>query len=270
MSEKYRVMPDAPNEVVRPLLLEDRIWSCFALGDLEPAEREHTRVPAAVRPDGSVAAAWVIYEAPGDVSMVPFGDVDGLRRILKEIALPEEPSILHRKGHANLIEGVFDVVGPPKQIARMALASGELQPVSAPEGFDLDPITASMYSEVDALYEQWEGSGLRAADFRGGPMVGARDTDGELVAVAAALLERIEDRFAIVSGVFTRTDYRGRGLAKATTSALCERLISIGCDLISLNVILDNAAAHRAYRSFGFRDAIPYERIMARRVGPGR
>jgi GNAT superfamily N-acetyltransferase len=73
--------------------------------------------------------------------------------------------------------------------------------------------------------------------------------DGRLVSYAASP-EMLED-LAIVRGVFTAPDERGKGYSKAVCSALVRRLLDEGKGVI-LYVSKDNAAALRVYRSVGF------------------
>ena len=57
-----------------------------------------------------------------------------------------------------------------------------------------------------------------------------------------------------ISGVFTREKYRGRGYAKAVTSALTREAISSEA-IVSLHVEVDNELAIKLYKSLGYRVA---------------
>lgn len=74
---------------------------------------------------------------------------------------------------------------------------------------------------------------------------------GKLVSYAASP-EILED-LAIVRGVFTAPDERGKGYSKGVCSALVSRLLDEGKKVI-LYVSRDNAAALSVYRSIGFRE----------------
>jgi GNAT superfamily N-acetyltransferase len=78
---------------------------------------------------------------------------------------------------------------------------------------------------------------------------------GKLVSYAASP-EILED-LAIVRGVFTAPDNRGKGYSKAVCSALVSRLLDEGREVM-LYVSKDNAVAISVYRSLGFRETGHY------------
>jgi len=81
------------------------------------------------------------------------------------------------------------------------------------------------------------------------PVWGAFDKD-RLVGVARA---RVTLPFAwVISGVYTRPDHRGRGVAQAVTGALCRQAEAIGA-VPGLFVREENTPARRAYEKLGFR-----------------
>jgi GNAT superfamily N-acetyltransferase len=76
--------------------------------------------------------------------------------------------------------------------------------------------------------------------------------EGERLVSYAASPEILED-LAIVRGVFTAPDRRGKGYSKAVCSALVSWLLGEGKEAM-LYVSEDNAAALSVYRSLGFRE----------------
>ncbi len=56
----------------------------------------------------------------------------------------------------------------------------------------------------------------------------------------------------VIGGVFTRKRYRGRGYAKAVTSALTRKAVSSGA-IVGLHVEVDNELAIKAYKSLGYQ-----------------
>lgn len=76
--------------------------------------------------------------------------------------------------------------------------------------------------------------------------------EGEKLVSYAASPEILED-LAIVRGVFTAPDKRGKGYSKAVCSALAKRLFDEGKQVM-LYVSKDNAAALSVYKSLGFRE----------------
>jgi predicted GNAT family acetyltransferase len=91
---------------------------------------------------------------------------------------------------------------------------------------------------------------------------GARD-GARLVAVAGTHVISRHRRIGAIGGVLTHPDYRGRGLATATTGAVARALVDQGINLIILNVRADNAPAVAAYSRLGFR---PWRRFTEGRA----
>ncbi|WP_306205633.1 GNAT family N-acetyltransferase [Actinoplanes sp. RD1] len=80
--------------------------------------------------------------------------------------------------------------------------------------------------------------------------VGLRDEAGRLLAVAADAWST--STVASIGGVATRTDMRGRGLARRVCGALTAQL-SAGRRTVSLLVDLENVPALRTYERLGYR-----------------
>jgi predicted GNAT family acetyltransferase len=73
---------------------------------------------------------------------------------------------------------------------------------------------------------------------------------------------------AAVGNVLTHHDFRGRGYAKQTTSAVTQELLRT-CDDVVLNVRSDNPPALGAYRAIGYTEHNRFEeRLSHRRGGP--
>jgi ribosomal protein S18 acetylase RimI-like enzyme len=124
--------------------------------------------------------------------------------------------------------------------------------------------------EIERLYACGTGGGIAFAPFQleTGMFRGIR-RKGELVAVAGVQVASRGEGVAAVGNVFTRPDWRGRGLAQAATSAVAAAAMEAGIGTIGLNVAASNAAAIRAYESIGFRTRFGYFEGVAERVGNG-
>jgi hypothetical protein len=79
--------------------------------------------------------------------------------------------------------------------------------------------------------------------------------DGEIVSKAEIMVRT--SRAALIGGVYTVPEYRGRGLCFACMSLLCEGILeNIG--KACLNVSKENAPAQRVYRGIGFTELCDY------------
>jgi ribosomal protein S18 acetylase RimI-like enzyme len=77
-----------------------------------------------------------------------------------------------------------------------------------------------------------------------------REVDGAVVATAEAT--PAVPHAALVGGVYTLPEHRGRGHSTACVAALCSRMLErVGA--VALSVEPENEAAFRAYRRIGFR-----------------
>lgn len=74
--------------------------------------------------------------------------------------------------------------------------------------------------------------------------------EGEVVSKSEILVST--GRMALIGGVYTLPEYRGRGFSFACTSLLCERSLKHH-EMICLNVAGENAPALSVYRGLGFR-----------------
>ena len=70
----------------------------------------------------------------------------------------------------------------------------------------------------------------------------------------------------ITRDVLTQPEFRGRGYAEATTSAVTAQLLEF-CDHVVLNVRSDNPPALNAYRRLGFAEHVRFEERLGHRIG---
>lgn len=108
-------------------------------------------------------------------------------------------------------------------------------------------------------HEEEEAETTRINLEKGGRCYGVHK-DGRLVAAASTSAE--SDLSAMVIGVCTHPDYRGRGYASALVAKLCGDCLREG--LSSLCLFYDNPAAGRIYRRIGFVEMGEY--LMLRRA----
>ena len=118
---------------------------------------------------------------------------------------------------------------------------------------------------LQALYADGEASG-EAPDFfmpqtvNDGAYCGVFEGQ-ELVAAAGTHVLSRDEGAAAIGNVYTRRDRRGRGLARAGTAGVLERLDGVAT--VALNVRTDNAVALRVYESLGFRRHCRFHEAVA-------
>ena len=79
------------------------------------------------------------------------------------------------------------------------------------------------------------------------------DVEGRVI--SAALSSAEAGRAAMLGGVATLPEHRGKGLSALCVGALCDHLFRKGMDTISLFYLIDNEPARRVYHKLGFRAA---------------
>ena len=118
--------------------------------------------------------------------------------------------------------------------------------------------------ELNRLYQLGFGAWLPSSAIAEGIYYGIR-VNGSLIAAAGTHVVSREARLAVVGNVLTHVDYRGRGYAKAVTSAVTAELLR-SCDQVVLNVRADNPPAIQAYRRLGYMVHCEFEERLVRRI----
>jgi ribosomal protein S18 acetylase RimI-like enzyme len=150
-----------------------------------------------------------------------------------------------------------------KQMMRMGLA---------PRAFALHTGAARKLSPddlraVQSLHSDGDAGGERPDFFlpsmlASGAYAGIFD-GGELIASAGTHIVSDRESVAAVGNVYVKRSHRGRGMAKAVTSAVVAELLGRGIATIVLSVEETNAAAIRAYHQLGFRPHMPFVQAFA-------
>ena len=118
-------------------------------------------------------------------------------------------------------------------------------------------LDVSYLPQLEALYLHGGGDAFRRRSLELGVVYGVFDND-RLVSAAGTHIVSEGERIAALGNVMTHPDYRGRGLATAATSAVCEELLECGIEMIGLSVGRSNATAQRVYEKIGFKRRVPF------------
>ena len=121
-------------------------------------------------------------------------------------------------------------------------------------------------SELNRLYGLGFAAWIPSGAIAEGVYYGIR-VNGRLVAAAGTHVISREARLAVVGNVLTHLEHRGRGYAKAVTSAVTAELLR-SCDQVVLNVRADNPPAIAAYTRLGYQEHCRFEERLVRRTTP--
>jgi ribosomal protein S18 acetylase RimI-like enzyme len=239
------------------VLERDRIWSAYALADLDPPHAAH--------------AAWLASELAVVLTYAGFQPP-----VLFAAGAPEEVRLLFEQvpaggylftlipTHRALLEDRI-LESHETIMWRMGLRPDAFDPSLAQ---DAHPLTLEDLPEIEALF----GKGSDRPDaFDPGQLAdeaffGIRL--GQLVSAAGTHVVSAVRGVAAVGNVYTHPAHRGQGLATRTTAAVVQALLQRpGLRTIVLNVARENAAALRCYQRLGFWPFCGYHEGVGR-LGP--
>jgi ribosomal protein S18 acetylase RimI-like enzyme len=247
--------------LLRAFLENDRLRAAYALCDLDPLEFGKTRWGIATRA-GETVAVVLEYTGLTPQPMFVMGETTGVVEILRHVIRPRLVYLATDASHLPAIESVYRVdPGPP--MLRMVVDRLTFRPYSG-VALKLLPVEIG---DLNRLYGYGFTAWLPAESIATGVYYGIREA-GRLIAAAGTHVISAEAGLAAVGNVMTHPDYRGRGYAKLTTSAVTQELLRT-CDEVVLNVRSDNPQAVAAYRALGYRIHNTFEERLARRRGGG-
>lgn len=245
--------------VLREFLEQDRLFAAYAICDLEEREFSRTRWGAAFNGDQLVAVA-LEYSGMTPQPLFVMGQSEGIEAILREVIRPRAAYVAARTESMPAVESVYRVdAGPP--MVRMWVDRARFRPYPA----EVQRLLPVEIGELNRLYQLGFASWLPSSAIAEGVYYGIR-VNGRLIAAAGTHVISREARLAVVGNVLTHVDFRGRGYAKAVTSAVTGELLR-SCDQVALNVRSDNPPALQAYRRLGYAEHVRFEERLVHRLG---
>lgn len=246
--------------LLRRFLERDRLFAAYALCDLDEREFARTRWGVGYRAEEPVAVA-LEYAGPAPQPLFAMGEPVAVAALLRDVVRPRVAFLACADAALPEIERVYRVDAGPTMV-RMWVDRTTFRPAPGATA-RLLPVEIA---DLNRLYDLGLTSWLPAESIARGVYFGVR-LGGRLVAAAGTHVVSPEARLAVVGNVMTHRDYRGRGLAKITTSAVTQELLRT-CDQVVLNVRADNPPALAAYRSLGYQEHVRFaERLVHRRAG---
>jgi GNAT superfamily N-acetyltransferase len=247
-------------DLIRTFLDRDRIYAAYALADLEDRESARSRW-AIARAGDEVVSLVLEYGGPSPQPLFIAGRDDGIEAILRDVVKPSIAYVACLPANQAAVESRYRLE-PGPQMVRMWVDRSTFRP-AVDAGIEV--LTSGDAGELNRLYRLGFGSWLPPQAINEGIYRGIR-VNGRLVAAAGTHVIGKRAGIAVVGNVLTQPEYRGRGYAQATTSAVTAHLLEF-CDHVVLNVRSDNPPALNAYRRLGYAEHVRFEERLAHRIG---
>jgi len=257
----YVVQPVVDIASIRSILAPRVEYTAYALGQLEPALFPRTRWYYA---RGTTGTGLVLHSRGGlgDATFV-LGDPDAVSAILSIHPGTAQTYATCRPQHLDTLRRYFRLANQQPMI-RMAVTRERFEPV-------VDQPTAVLSGidirKVNALYGSEGGPSYYIPEHIDSGVYRGVVEEGRLVAIAGTHVVSRQEGVAVVGNVFTHPDYRGKGYATATTSAVTETLLKY-CDHVVLTVDPNNTPAVAAYARLGYREVCQLVEASAARRDP--
>ena len=247
--------------LLRDFLERDRLRAAYAICDLDQKEFGRTKWGVATE-HGEPIAVVLEYGGLTPQPLFVMGDPEGAAAILRDVIKPRLVYLAADQTHLAAVGREYRI-DPGPQMVRMWVNRQLFKPIYGP----VIRLAPADIVDLNRLYGLGFAGWLPSDSIANGVYYGVR-IGGRLVAAAGTHVISGEARMAAVGNVMTHSQYRGRGYAKATTSAVTQELLRM-CDDVVLNVRSDNPPALATYRALGYRDHCRFEeRLAHRRGGP--
>jgi GNAT superfamily N-acetyltransferase len=245
--------------LLRGFLEQDRIWSAYAICDLDDREFRRTRWGAAFD-GGEVVSVALEYAGLTPQPLFAMGRNDGIEAILRDVIRPRAAYVAALRETMPAVGVQYQLDHGPEMV-RMWVDRASFRPAQAAA----QRLLPAEIGDLNRLYQLGFASWLPPSAIGEGIYFGIR-VGGRLVAAAGTHVISADARLAVVGNVLTHSEYRGRGYATATTGAVTAELLRF-CDEVVLNVRADNPPALQAYRKLGYREHVRFEERLGHRRG---
>jgi ribosomal protein S18 acetylase RimI-like enzyme len=246
-------------DLLRSFLERDRLRAAYALCDLEDREFAKSKWGIAVE-HGQPTCVVLEFGGLTPQPLFAMGDADGIVAVLRDVIRPRLVYLAADEALLPAIGRIYRIDAGP-QMLRMVVDRRAFRPVAGP-AVRLTPVDIV---DLNRLYGLGFAGWLPSEAIATGVYYGIR-VAGRLVAAAGTHVISPTAALAAVGNVLTHADFRNRGFAKLTTSAVTEDLLRT-CEDVVLNVRADNPPAIAAYRALGYREYCRFEERLAHRRG---
>ncbi len=253
-----RVTEFKDTELLRELLIRDRVGHAYLLGDLDPSYLPFCRW-FGVEEDGTILALALFYKGLRLPTLLTATRdhsshcVEALDVVLGEIKhqLPEQVWIHAWDHHLEVTQRHFSCQNI-QQMQRMSTRPGPwLESTSASSQTTVRRLGHRDTAAIVALYQYYPDHFFEPYQLESGLYFGVHGPDNTLAAIAGVHVFSQAYDIAAIGNITTHPDFRKHGYASAVTLRLLEELFK-SVSLVTLNVRQNNAAATALFKKFGF------------------
>jgi ribosomal protein S18 acetylase RimI-like enzyme len=243
--------------IIESILATDRVWSAYALADLEPEHKDFCIWSVMGR---SILLTYMGLDPP---ALFMYGNAPEIAEMLPDIpegtyqfsCLPEHLNPIQETIETDNIVEMWRMVYS-EHLETIDLNLAPTQRLDANHLEDINALFANHPESPDAFMPSQLNSGMFFGVYE----------QGRLVAISGTHVCSNHYRLAAIGNVFTDPAYRGKGYASLTTQAVVEALLANGIETIVLNVARSNTPAIKAYQRTGFRPYCGYFEGYGKRI----
>jgi len=239
---------------------KDPVLFAYHIGDLDDFFFPLCRWPVLTDDLGIIKEALLVYNNPRFVTAMAFGLTDDFGSFLqREInSLPERFYGHFQKTHRHIFLSRYDerVLG-----THYKMQLQDFRKSHDDDDANIRRLDMSHLDQVEIFYAEAYPDGYFDPRQLKMQKTFGYFQDDLLCSVAGLHVYSDAYKIAVLGGIATLPQYRGRGLARRVTSRLTEELF-LENKLISLNVKADNQAAITCYQRLGFAVSHEYEEAL--------
>ncbi|HWO94267.1 MAG TPA: GNAT family N-acetyltransferase [Dehalococcoidia bacterium] len=249
---------------IRRWLETRRHYAAYALGQFEPELTDLTEWWTAT---GDLGRGLVAFARGGlGDALFCMGEAEAVDAILRLHQGSRLTYATYQPEHLTVVRRRY-MLQSPTVMSRMAVRGDTFRPSPPPRNGTLRRLYERDVQMLNRLYGTEGGATYYSSShLREGVYYGML-VDGRLVAAAGTHVVGPTQGIAVVGNVFTHPAHRGRGFAKATTSAVTAALLE-RCSDVVLTVDPSNTPAVEAYRALGYEHVCEIMEGAAARKDP--
>ncbi|MDF1500737.1 MAG: GNAT family N-acetyltransferase [Anaerolineales bacterium] len=231
-------------EKIERILAADRVWSAYALADLEPEQAAFCSWSVA---DDALILNYRRLDPP---VLFTHGTPSGIATLLSKIPAGRYQFSI-RPAHLIPISAAFEI---DEMFEMWRMVYTDRAGTIGPGGLSAERLNAGNLDDLQDLFSDHPDApdAFLESQLDLGVFYGVYDHD-RLMAVSGTHILSKHYRLAAIGNVFTDPAYRGKGCATLTSYAVVQELLANGVETIVLNVAKANTAAVTAYKRIGFQ-----------------